>query len=317
VGVLQEIEKAGLTGELDKQFEAFFIKPDSKAKAGLKMLIDKHGLQAPEVMKQVGTLQRSDILKPGIYRTFKDIDQSLKSGNGKPAETAKAPSAPTSAKTETKVSVERADGTKVEPKTATPKEEKVEEPVVETVAETDPEQVGEITLSEAQEKRVRDRLAKEELKSKQRLEARLQKLREQEMKKVTKKGERLGLKAEEAQAIQVLKDKIAFAQEQVKQLKADCVNWRKEIQAIRPKSTTTKRPVGTRANKIDPATTVEAQGKIREFLKDNPHTNSDAIITGTGLDRDMYGAALARLRNNGEVEKHARGPYTNYALAGE
>lgn len=307
MGVLQEIKKAGLEAELEKQFAAFLAEPNlkrkpepltaddiAKGKKALHQMIDEHGLQDQLTMKKIGELQRAEILKPGLYRIFKEIEAKMKNGGSKP-QAAEAEVKPES---------------KTEKKEAKPEEPKAEAKV-ETKAEPEVESVeasDDLVISDKELQKIKDKVAAEETKLREKLTKREAELRAKAAKKLTKKGQRLGLKSEEAAKIQNLKQLIVGANDKIKELRTRIESWREEINTIRP-----KKPATAKVN-IDAEALEKAKTQIKAFLKKNPESKSDAIVEGTKLDKKMYSAAVSALREANEITKGGRGPYTNYKL---
>jgi len=289
MGVLQEIKKAGLEAELEKQFAAFLAEPNlkrkpepltaddiAKGKKALHQMIDEHGLQDQLTMKKIGELQRAEILKPGLYRIFKEIEAKMKNGGSKP------------------------QAAEVKPE---PEVETKAEPEVESVEASD-----DLVISDRELQKIKDKVAAEETKLREKLAKREAELRAKAAKKLTKKGQRLGLKSEEAAKIQNLKQLIVGANDKIKELRTRIESWREEINTIRP-----KKPAAAKVN-IDAEALEKAKTQIKAFLKKNPESKSDAIVEGTKLDKKMYSAAVSALREANEITKGGRGPYTNYKL---
>lgn len=306
MSTIQAIEAAGLSGDLEILFGQFFKKEDAKAKSSLKAVIDKHGLQSPEVIREVGALQRSEVLEPGIYKQFKDLSAKLAGGgNGQTEKSAPAP----------------AESKKEEVKAKAEPEEAEVEPEVEVEASDG------IALTSSDEEDIRQTLQKDEDKWRARLATRERKLREQKRKKNTKKAQRLGLKAEEAVAIKDMKDKIVVIQAENKELKATLKEnngkikvMRDEIATIRPKkakantTTTGGGKTTTKASKVDEDELKAAVTIITDFLKETPGSKSKTIKDTTGVDGVLYNAAISSMKEAGVVEQKGRGPFTNYIL---
>jgi hypothetical protein len=276
MSTLQQLEQAGLDVELELSFDKKLTGKDAdNSKDKLKGLIDKHGLQSPEVMKQVGHFQRAEILKPGIYKEFKDINEKLvvgdDGGNGQSA----------------------TSDVIVEP-------DQQNDADVESTEE-------EFTFTDAEEERIKDMLRKEETKLRERMAKKEKQLRTKAANVRQKKAQRLGLKAEEAAKIKSLKDTIAANNEQIKSLRATNAKHREEISQIRPSAAAKV--------KVEPAQVTQFKKKIVAFLKKNPKSKSQAIVEGIGIDRKVFNTVAADMRKNKEVKTDGRGPYLTYTLA--
>lgn len=300
MGVLQEIKKAGLEAELEKQFGAFLVEPNpkrkpdpltaddiAKGKKALLQMVDEHGLQDQLTMKKIGELQRAEILKPGLYRIFKEIEAKMKNGGSKP---------------------QPAEAPKTEAKPAEAKPVEVETPKTEPVEEEIEASGDDAAIPDKELQKIKDKVAVEEAKLRAKIQKREAELRAKAAKKLASKSQRLGLKSEEAAKIQNLKQLITGANEKIKELRGRIETWRNEINAIRP-----KKPAAA-PHSIDLAELEKAKTQIKAFLKKNPESKSDAIVEGTKLDKKMYSAAISALREANEITKGGRGPYTNYKL---
>jgi hypothetical protein len=296
MSTIADIEAAGLGDDLEVLFAEFFKKDDAKAKKSLTSVIDKHGLQSPEVIREVGALQRAETLEPGIYKRFKDLNTKLAGGgNGETKEVKSMP-------------VDK------------PMEEPKEEPKVEAKVDTGE---SDVILTASDEEEIREKIRKEEKAWREKMAKRELKLREQKIKKNKKSAQRLGLKAEEAAAIKDKKDKIAIIQAENKELKAKVKGnneavkaLREEINQIRPKKAkpNTNGPKNRPATKVDAKELDAAVSVITEYLKDNPGSKSSAIKENTGVDGGLYNAAISSMKDAGKVEQKGRGPFTNYTL---
>lgn len=310
MSTIQAITDAGLTDDLDLMFETYFKKDDGKAKRKLKDIVDKHGLQCPEVIREVGALQRAEILAPGIYKEFKTLNAKLSDGGNGQTEAAK-PTPQAAPKTEPKAAPKEPELKEDEPKA---------EADVVMVAEDD---VNGQVLTDSDEEEIREKLRKEEEAWRAKLAARERKLREQKIKKNKKKAQRLGLKAEEAAKIKQLKDEIARVQEHNKKLRAEMkVNndsiktMRAQIAEIRPKKPATdggtKKKGSPSSAKVDDGDLKAAVTIILDFIKENPGSKSKDIKENTGVEGAVYNAAISQLKENGKIEQKGRGPFTNY-----
>jgi len=206
MSVLQKLQEAGLSKELESHMSTFFSKDDTASRGKLLETIDKNGLKSPVVMKMIGHLQTAKILTPGLYEKLTNLSKQLKA-------------APTNGESK--------------------KEEEVmtEAPTGEV---TEPEEVEGTSsiLSSKQEQMVADRLKKAEERMRKRLLDQEVKLREKFAGRAQKKAQRLGMKVEEAKEIQDLKAHINDLRAQVKvqreEMKA-CHAKIKELRPARPK----------------------------------------------------------------------------------
>lgn len=208
-GTLQKIEEAGLTERLTNLLDKHFTeKAKDEDKASLREAIDQHGLRANGTMKIVGNLQREGALSPGLYRELAGLHEALGSGS---EEEAPSPVSPE------EVSV--VDGPKGVPDGDTGN-------VIE---------LTEVTLTDAEEAKIKERMQKDEEKMRQRLVARETKYRERMLARKGKQAQRKGLSLEESQAIQERKAKLAEITEQLKGLREEAKKIRAEIRELRPK----------------------------------------------------------------------------------
>jgi hypothetical protein len=279
---MQALQAAGLDVELEMHFSEFFLKDDEGAKTALKQLIDQHGLKSNEVMKQVGALQRSETIKPGIYKEFVELQKKL-GGNG--AAAAPAAAAPAAAPTTPAATA----------------------PAAPAVTQAD---VEGFAFTAEQEAKIKEQIEKEESKIRERLLKKEQQIRERMVKRQASRAQRLGLKKEEAEKIQSLKAKISANNEQVKKLREENKGYRDEIHAIRP-----KRARSAAASKMDPAELEKHKAAILTFVAANPNCSRAAIVQATNLDRGVYNSVMGVLRKDNKITKHGEGPRTNYTVA--
>ena len=317
MGFLQQIEEAGFTAELGEQFNLFFQKDNAGQKKQLMDLIDKHGLQNGNVLKQVGAFQRDEVLKPGLYRIFKKIADEMKGGNGAAEPTEEADPETTEEPKKEAVSAEKPAAKSAPKQEAISKGEGVAEAAVEAPKQKPAPKIesvdtGMAKLPDSEEKKIADRMKKEREKMEadlaKRQAAKEKALRDSAMKRLQRKSERLGLKTEEAQKINELKDKISQLMDKRKQINDLIAKYRDEVATIRPRRVTKRAKVAPEgANKI--------KAKIRNFLKQNPGSDSKAIVEAIEVERKVYNSIISEMREANEVVKSGRGPYTVYTLA--
>jgi hypothetical protein len=277
-----------------------------------KRWIDKHGLRGPAVLERVGKLQRSLLLKPGIHKKLRELDEKL-AGPAKP-----------------KVTVEMVK--KTENSSMKVVHEEVGEEIVESFVgeergaeDADIEGTGGdsaegLVFSNAENNRIEEKLRRDEEKHQRRQDEKKKKLLEAAARRMEAKSKKLGLKVEEMNKINELKAKIKNAQEQRKTLQEQIATWKKELEEIKPtpqaksdEPPTTKpkpKPTSSQSNGVSE----EHISKIREFLSEKPGTNSKGIIEATGLPEKPCKKAILKMKKNGEIIQKGRGPFIEYYL---
>lgn len=319
MSTLEAIKNAGLDDDLQALFKEFFKQDDVGAKKSLMGMIDKNGLQCPEVIRKVGALQRDEVLVPGIYKKFKDLNALLAKGGSEKKESpvveVEEPEERGAVDDVNRSLQMRGTVRGVKSIVAEEKEKDVVE---------DEECSG--VLTDSDEADIREKLRKEEERWRAKLADKEKKLREQRIKKNKKKATRLGLRADEAAKVAELKAEIAKFREVNKKLRAEVkVNnnkvkqLRTRIAEIRPERQ--PRAVSSGGNNKNPASSKvdkkeleAAVDVITYFLEENPASKSRNIKDNTGIDGVLYYAAISSMKEAGKVEQFGRGPSTNYKL---
>lgn len=208
---LEKLMEAGLDTDLEALFEKFLVKSDDEKTAdSLRSVVDENGLKAPKTMKLIGELQRKKKINPGLYKEFVALQNKL----------ASAPAA------------EGDEPTSEEPEVDEKEKEVAEEKdnVVQlSDAPTD------VSLTDKDEEKIKEKMAKIEEKMRERLMAREQKLRERLQNQAAKRAQRQGMKLETLQAIKERKEKIAVLREEIKERREAMKTLREEIKELKPK----------------------------------------------------------------------------------
>jgi hypothetical protein len=189
MSMLATLDQAGLRSELDQQIASFMVKDDDGARQQLLAVVDSHGLESPEVMRVVGSFQRSEILKPGLYQSLVDLQKKI-GGNG--------------------------NGNNV-----------IGEQLIDVTEMT--------ALSDAQEKKIRERMAKEKERFQKRLLDREAKLRERLMSVSSKRAQRTGIRVQEIQEVIDLRAVIKEKRAGITALRAEMRDAKAKLEILKPR----------------------------------------------------------------------------------
>lgn len=149
-------------------------------------IIESDGVKGPKVMKKIGELQRSNQLKPGLWKEIVEFTKTV------------------------------GETTQQVPASAGQGEVKVSEATQEAPASA----TGvELKLSEKEEEKLRARLLKEEQNLRARLAEKAKKHRERMLAKLEKRGQRSKPKIEEAAEVKAAREAMAPIKEQIKTLR--------------------------------------------------------------------------------------------------
>lgn len=209
MSTMEKLMETGMDVELEAHFAEFFLTDDEAKKEELRKMIDERGFQDPVIMKHIGKLQRENVLKPGIYKEFVDLNTRLQEAVGGNGVTQQATPAP---KTE---AAPKTDG--------------------DAKKELTPEEIEAHQFTDEQEEKIKKQLQAEEEKLKKRLQAREQKIRERMILGRTARAQRLGLKAEDAAKIEAAMSRIKEIDAKVKDLREEKKAQKAIIEEIRPK----------------------------------------------------------------------------------
>lgn len=214
MSTIEALKQAGLDVQFDAFMDDYFL--DEAKKDQLRTMVDERGLVDPVVMKMIGTMQREDALKPGIYREFKLLA----------AELSGADSAPTTASAETATQPQTVvSGGNGEAKVVS--EEETDEAIE--------AKIDAYSFSDAQEEMIKQRLAAEEEKIRNRLLAKERKIREEIVTGRVRKQKRTGLPPEQAKIYNEAKQAMQINTAKIKQLREENKQHRAVIDSLRPK----------------------------------------------------------------------------------
>jgi hypothetical protein len=201
---MEILERNGLDVDFLGVIEEFVVSKESVSKVTdeLSSLVDKNGFTGREVLKKLGELQRSSVIKTGLFKHFRELDEQVKSLSSVPS----------------------------------PEDQKIEVKDQSSSSDSEASLVN-FEFSETQEKKIKDLLAKEEASFKQRLLNKERKWRDKISKGEEIKTQRLGLNAEQSAKVKEIKDKISNNIETIKSLKEENVKLKTELNEVRPKRT--------------------------------------------------------------------------------
>jgi len=224
MGTIHTLHEAGLDVEFDLYLDDYFIGHDDQ-KAAFRQLVDDQGLKNPTVMKRIGELQKTNLLKPGIYKEFVGLFAKLSNGDGGHAPAAPQPQPQPQQESQGQPAPQSApEGTQ----TSSPV------PVPPDKQELSEDEIANYNFSSEQEAMIKQRLEAEEEKIRQRLLAREKKIRENIILGRQQRQVRLGLKAEDAAALNAARDAKKVAQDKIKVLREEIRAQDEIIKKLRP-----------------------------------------------------------------------------------
>lgn len=321
MGVLADLSKVGLKQKLVSLIDEKLVGGKEQERKKLLVEIDEHGLTDRKIAMLVGSMQRNQTLKRGLFSELKTLKFEFDVAMEKYDDTAdEADQVAEEVMKEAEAEIAQQESPQEEPEDTKEPVEELPEGEGTVAEESATEANGEAPEVSSDAEVLSDSdIASIEAKVREQADRTRARLMAQAAKKRRDKERRLGLKAEELEAIKRLKDSISKMtlekkekQDEIKAINEKIKAARDEINKIRPSKSAKKADGDSDTPDVDGS----HRELITEFVRLNPNTNSKVICSGTNLDKRDVAKALKQLCTSEEVIKHGRGPYTTYTIGG-
>jgi len=211
MGLMEAMQDNGLDVDLLSRIEEHLI-PKNRVKDvsdTLINLVSKHGLTGKPILKKLAEYQKTNVLKPGVYKHFREIDSQVKDLQAQQLN-----------------EVGSQDPSAAESPII---EEFIEPPVTEQPSSDNFE------FSETQEQKLKDLLKQEEERFKAKLLEKERRWREKIAKGEDVKAKKLGMTSEQAAKVREIKAKLTTNNATIKELREENVQLKIELNEVRPK----------------------------------------------------------------------------------
>lgn len=220
MSVLSQLESKGLIEEFESLLASYVASDgDNDTVSEIRSTVDSVGLRSPKTTQVVGLMQRHGKLKVGLYKELLSLNARFENSE---------PSSDTEDNTQ--------QGGNVVTENVQTQEAVQVDPAVAAAAGA-PEDTVQVStgLSETEEAKLKEKLAKEEEKYRKRLAMREAKMRERLLARAEKRANRKGMKLEESQKLQDLRVQMKAIRGEIKERRDAIKVLQAQVNEIRPR----------------------------------------------------------------------------------